>query len=29
MSEFDLIAALLEELGDNVDSADTVLGPWR
>jgi thiamine-monophosphate kinase len=27
MSEFDLIAALLEELGDNVDSADTVLGP--
>ena len=27
MSEFDLIAALLEELGDEVGSADTVLGP--
>lgn len=27
MSEFDLIAALLEELGDEVRSADTVLGP--
>lgn len=27
MSEFDLIAALLEELGDAARSADTVLGP--
>lgn len=27
MSEFDLIAALLEELGDETGSADTVLGP--
>ncbi len=27
MSEFDLIAALLEELGDEARSADTILGP--